>query len=1428
MTSATTRPAWPRRVADRLRSDPTTWILAALCYVPALAANPGALPSDTKLYLYLNPGGLLRQATRAWDSTQYGGWVPHQTISYLWPSGPWYWINDRLGVPDWIAQRLWIATVLLCAGLGARWLAKLLGLHTSAATVVAMFYMLSPYVLPYVSRTSIMLLPYAGLCWLIGLTIQAATGSRWRAPAMFALVMATVSATNLTAIVMIAPGPVLWLIDAAWRRSITIRAAVTTTAKLGALSASVCLWWLTMLTIQSGHGADVLGFSETLQAVSLTSLSTETLRGLGYWLFYIRDLGGPATSAALDYLSSSKQLLISLVVLVGGYAGLTVARWTARRYAAMLVVVGTVLAVSVHPIDHPSPLTAPLASASRSALVLSMRSSTRALPLSVLGLALGWGALVTVLAAGWRSAGLHRRWRSIAVPLAAGVLAVANLPALFSGDLADPAISHDQDPPRGWGDAAAALSKTSPSARVVQLPGAPFGAHRWGYTVDPVLPGLTDKPFMVRDLLPLGSPGVMDLLYALDNRFQAEIAEPASIAPVARLLGADTIFSPTDVAFDRFRTPRPEISNQVLSTSGVGLGPTAPFGPLVPNVPTLPSIDETELSDPLVRAPLPSVTITPVDDPTGVLRAKVDEVVVVGSGDGLVDAAAAGLIDGTELVRYGYDYARPADRNAVDSGAVPSLVIVTDSNRDRAQQWRSSRDVNGFTEDGTVDGGVAVFDSADARLGIFPGQTADDQTVAIQRGGLVATASAYGEPYAYRPEDRAYMAVDGDDDTAWRVADRAPAQGQFITVTAPHAVDSLTVRQPNDVRTGRWITAVTISFDGGAPTLFELEETSKTGAGQTIDVPTPFTTATIAIYATSTDALPSQFGQSAVGFASISAASAGVSVPSAIEVVRPPVTLSDDDRTARSPKAFVFTRDRVSATDRWRSDPEPRLVRELRLDRPTRLATAVTVRLDRRATDRVIADLLGADVATADQRLTGVPRSGGHAAVDGDLTTAWVTSFGRFIGQQTSGTLTVPLDPATSLDHLTITQSTDARLARITAVSVTVGTASVTAEVAPPDESGASTIEFPPMRGSSLALGIQATDGRTTVDRRSAEPTALPVGITELSGPGIAPSRLPSTFDSGCRSDLLAIDGTSVGLAVRAATADLLAGLPVEAEPCGTELPTLVAGEHLITSTAGSSSGLHVDRVVLRTTETGRSRPPRPSVAHRDTHDGHVVTIDNCAEGCWLTNGEGYERGWAATVEGRSLGTAQQVDGGSSGWWLPAGPGTRTVSLTFRPQRTLDRALLLTLAAVAGCIALAVFGGRWGRSTYRIVEPSLVRTLPADSARTLAAVWVTGSALATLIISPKWGLISLVLSGTALWMTRRSRLLALLGLGGLGLISARMMWIVRSVRPPPDPTWTSNFERLHRPALLAVVLLIGSTLVGDQAPADDSPADLPS
>ena len=107
------------------------------------------------------------------------------------------------------------------------------------------------------------------------------------------------------------------------------------------------------------------------------------------------------------------------------------------------------LGVGVHPIDDPSPLMDLLLGDGTSGAALALRSSTRAVPLLMLGLALGAGALADALAP-LRLAG-RISWRPLAVT-AVGLLAVANLPVLTGHRLVDPAIDRDQDPPAAWSD----------------------------------------------------------------------------------------------------------------------------------------------------------------------------------------------------------------------------------------------------------------------------------------------------------------------------------------------------------------------------------------------------------------------------------------------------------------------------------------------------------------------------------------------------------------------------------------------------------------------------------------------------------------------------------------------------------------------------------------------------------------------------------------------------------------------------------------------------------------------------------------------------------------------------------------------------------------------------------------------------------------
>lgn len=1365
-------------------SRPAVALLAALAYLPALLTKQGRLVADTKLYLYFNPGRLIADAPYTWDTRQFGGWVPHQTISYLWPQGPWYWFFDKVGVPDWVAHRLWIGTLLFLGALGVYWAARLLGMPKSGAIVAAVVYQLSPYTLPYLSRTSAMLLPWAALGWLVGLTILATRSERrWRHPALIALVLATCSAVNATAVLMIAPAPILYLLNAAAARTITWKRATAIALRTGGLAIGVSLWWIVMLRTQGAYGADVLAFSESLQATSLSSTSTETLRGMGYWLFYFGDPYAFATTASRPYLESSIAIALSFLLLIVCMAGIAFTRWSQRTYAALLILVGTVLAVGVHPIANSSPLMSPLAADTRSKLALALRSSTRAVPLSNLGLALGAGALVAALAAS------RFRIRTLA-PIAVVLLAIVNLPALFNGNLIDPGLERAQTPPTAWLQAADELSESSSESRVMQLPGSEFAAFRWGYTADPPLPGLTTKPLITRDLLPLGSPGVMDLLLALDDRLQDHTLDPAAIAVVARYLGVDTIWVANDLAFDRYRTPRPE---EVAATFGDlpnGLGSPSSFGEPTPNLPDIAMVDEAALSIANLGEALSPVQLVPVLDPVSIVRVGARTVVLFGSGDGVVDAAAAGLLHGDEALRYA------ADLRAGEPSQI-AAVIITDSNRDRARHWGHSQDATGFTESGGDENDVLRESERDVRLELFGIlNSADDQTVAYLETGLVVRASGYGEAYAYRPEQRPAMAVDGDPDTAWIVGDRAEPLGHFLTVSDTDG--SLRLLQPPHTNAKRMITSVRIDTADGFTADVAFGPESLEEPGQVVSVPA-HTPLTITITGVSTRPGGNDTGPSGVGFAELG-------IGTHPEIVRTPVT--EVDVSADTPLAVVLTRLRVDPRLRWRSDPEQTLQREFTLPADHEFQVTVALQRNDRASDQVLAALDNTAGATANRRLSGVPAAAGRYAVDGDTNTAWTSPFGDAVGSA----LTIPLngEPVTSF---TIRQVVDEQHSLITAVRVTIDATTFDLAVPAPDEAAASAVSLPAgATGGTLTLTVTEIDEKTTVDRRYVEVTTLPVAIAELAGlPTEDPVSLGDYVDL-CDDSFVSIDGQPVPLQLSAADQiAIAAGESVRVTTCEGVSLALAEGDHRVATTSGLDSGIDVNQVVLDDGVAAATEiaPAAATVTVQRTRTTRTATVAACPTGCWLIMGEGFNEGWSASVDGQSLGSPQPVSGGFNGWWLTPSESATTVQMEWNEQSSVTYAVLVSAAAVLLCIVLAI-GRRRSPQTVSAFSlptpPRLDLTLwpEQDSLRrsVIAAVVLVG--VAAIAISPLMASVALMIAAAIVWFRRPSAA----GIASVLLMAGLAAAVTGRKLLGGTEAGAPGRARLHGPGMLIVVMLV--------------------
>ena len=593
--------------------------------------------------------------------------------------------------------------------------------------------MLSPYVIEYMARISAILLPWAGLPWLVAIVVrglrcaesdQRKGIARWRHPALFALVVTCIGATNATSLIYALVAPILWIPFAVWSsREVRLRSALLFGGRTILLTFAASLWWMAGLSTQAGYGLNVLQYSETVKTVAGASQASEVLRGLGNWFGYGEDGVGPWIQAMKSYTENVPLLALTFVLPLLAMLAAVCVRWIHRAYFVALIFVGTAISVGVYPYDDPSPLGGLFkAFQEGSTSGLALRSTPRAVPLLVLGFAVLLAAAVDALR---RRAGAPAvpgpvpqpagagpvpqparterrlpRWVAPAAYVLVVVLALANASPLFRGLFVDPNLSRPEAIPAYWTQATAAMAAGNPQTRVLELPGEDFSQYRWGSTLDPVPPGLMDRPFVSRELIPMGTPASAALVRALDRRLQEGVLEPVSLPDLARLMGVGTVEFRSDLQYERFRTPRPRSTWAVVNGQRpAGLGAPQTYGPTVAETPAVPMTDEITLGTPPGTPNPPAVALFPVRNPVPIVRAERADspLIVAGDAEGLVDAAAAGLLTDSGVVLFSADLAgKPQQlRQALDAGAV---LVVTDSNRRRAERWNAIRENYGYVE----------------------------------------------------------------------------------------------------------------------------------------------------------------------------------------------------------------------------------------------------------------------------------------------------------------------------------------------------------------------------------------------------------------------------------------------------------------------------------------------------------------------------------------------------------------------------------------------------------------------------------------------------------------------------------------------------------------------------------------------------------
>ena len=1451
MTNAETNSSLVKDSVEEVSREPSTgrvdrWtflLLGLLAYIPFLLTARGEISADTKAYLLLDPGKFLERVPFMWDAHIDAGTVTHQNIGYLFPLGPWYWIFKTIGVPIWIAERLWFGTLLFAAGAGTLWMLRKLGLRGPGSAVAAFTYMLSPYLLAYMGRTSVILTPWCALPWLIGLMICALRERTWRAPVLFALIVTVMAGTNASSVIFVLLGPLLLVPFAIWITHETdVRNALRALLRIAVTTGPAQLWWLSGLFIQGKYGLPILQLTETVETVAQTSTSPEALRGLGYWYFYGKDgLAGWTESGAL-YTTTLVILALSFVLPLLGLLGAVLTRWKYRAYFVALILVGLVFAIGTYPYKDPSPVGSLIKFTTSLEVGFALRNSPRILPLVAIGLAALIAslvdALVPVILRRFRSP-LNRRLAQ-ALPLGIICIAILNLPPLWTGGLVQSDLKFPETIPSYWTDAATWLDAQSSDLRVLELPGADFGAYRWGETQDPLTPGLIDRPWIGREITAYGTPATVDLLRALDHTLQEGVGETAAIAGVARLFSASDVLLRLDSQYERYRGPRPsDLWTQFGGTTpSNGLGTPTTFGSPIINTPDprQPMVDEQHIADSTGSNATPPLAAYPVDGVRPILRSEAtsNPTVLFGDGDGVVEAALWNQLPQVHPLFY-----------AATANASPTLLsgirtsqpilVITDTNRKRAQRWGTTRENNGATE--TADSTPLVKDPKDTRLDLFPGETTGDQSVAWF-GDDVANvrATTYGNIVAYSSEVRPSNAIDGDPRTAWTTGGFSDVLGDRLVIDYTHPVtaDHVDLLQTQG---NRWITEATVLLDGVPVKTVDMTDASFAGIGQRVEFGSErtFTSLSIRIDDANITGLATWLGFSNVGFRE-------VTVPgvSAQEWIVTPTSGVDELAPSASNVTYLFSRLRSNPIEGFRQDTELQLRRIFHVGADNQFTTYGRARLSGGVDGAVIDVTVGRPGLAA-----GFPTVGGtdylsgdlaarpSSALDGDLTTAWTTKFDSQVG----ATAVITAPSAVSFDHLDLTVVNDTEHSVPTAISLTLedGSTKTVAvpEIATSDQMGSvATVRVPTGFTTSKLVRFTIAGERpvTTKEYFTGGQRVLPIAIAEFGIP-VTVAPLPLTLPATCRTDLVSIDGTPQSLALSGFVQDALNRQPLNLLPCSVQpdyaaIPSnsLAVGDHRLLTAKGLDSGIDVDSIQLASValepQSPATLPPSSTVTTTGKNSYKVDVVDASAP-FWLVLGQSLSEGWKATVRGgTSLGTPTLIDGYANGWLVdPAVTGSSfTVDITWAPQKIVWAGLALSTPWFIGlCLCALVVAWRRRRSDRMLIDatnPSLVSSElennTSNSARIGLLLGIT--TLSALIGGLGVAIALAIIASLSLWTRRRVAIATLAAIGSIGGIVVLYTGLQFGHEYRTGVEWPSGFFIAHQLGLIAVLSVVFETL----------------
>jgi arabinofuranan 3-O-arabinosyltransferase len=335
----------------------------------------------------------------------------------------------------------------------------------------------------------------------------------------------------------------------------------------------------------------------------------------------------------------------------------------------------------------------------------------------------------------------------------------------------------------------------------------------------------------------------------------------------------------------------------------------------------------------------------------------------------------------------------------------------------------------------------------------------------------------------------------------------------------------------------------------------------------------------------------------------------------------------------------------------------------------------------------------------------------------------------------------------------------------------------------------------------------------------------LPAAISSIDFLGSAIDR-SSVFaaNAECRMDLLELDGQPLGVSVAFSLDAALSGDYTTVDVCEGALD-LDQGTHRLSTAAGHTSGIDIDRVVLQpaeptSTATSAIDPTQTVLVASGRHD-RIVDVPPCPTGCWVVLGEGFNDGWTARTSSGTLPGPELVDGNANGWWITPTDAATTVEIQWTPQRTLSIALFASLFSALAALAIVVFDRRRSSDVaLTAIAPELATWNP-DARRSIGLIGAIAAAAAALVAGWVWAVPAVAVAVVAV-VVRRVRVLAIAGWLIVAGVSSTVIFVVGVERPFPNAGWPIRFEWLHGWTLLGIMLLMCSALTNRRQPVPEA------